>query len=66
MKTKYIVINPLDNTETFAFRSKTKAIQLAYEMANYFSLVTEVMRKPNYVSGIGKILVYADGGWRRI
>ena len=66
MKAKYIVTNPLYNEEIFTFRSRYKAIQFAYEMANYFSLVTEVVRKPNYTSGNGKILLYADGRWRRI
>ena len=65
MKVKYIVINPLDTNETFTFRSRIKAIQFAYEMANYFFLVTEIVRKPRYVSGNGKILVYANGNWRR-
>lgn len=65
MKAKYIVTNPLYPSETFTFRSRTKAIQLAYEMANYFFLVTEVVRKPKYASGNGKIYVYANGNWRR-
>lgn len=66
MKAKYIVTNPLDNTETFTFRSQRQALALAYQISLFLSLTTSIERKPAYKSGIGRILMYANGNWRRI
>lgn len=66
MKAKYILTNPLDETETFVFRSRKQALAVAYQVSVFLSLVTTIERKPTYKSGIGKILVYANGNWRRI
>lgn len=65
MKAKYIVENPLTGNK-YSFRSRKIALILAAEMAKYFSVVTEITRKPQYKYGQGVIFVYANGSWRRI
>lgn len=64
MKAKYIATNPFAGNK-YSFRSRKIALILATELAKYFSLVTEVTRKPKYKYGQSKIFVFANGTWIR-